>query len=170
MNDGSRWVDGAIARNTGDGKFQASIRTAGIEILADEPLSVGGNGSGPSPYQMLAAALAACTTMTVKLYAERKGWPVTHVETSVEHSRQNDLDPADCFTRRIEIEGEIDTLQKARLMEIADHCPVHRTLTGGARVETLSADAPSRPMSASDHAVDMEALISVGRGSFDFTE
>lgn len=168
MDDGLKTLDEAVAEDTGAGAFQTRIRTAGVEILADEPVAVGGLGSGPSPYQLLGSALASCTTMTIRLYAARKGWPVRRVRTAVGHRRDPDASPADRFTRRISIDGDLDEAQRQRLFEIADRCPVHRTLTSGARVETLLGDALPSAGNATDHVVDMEALIAVGRSSFDF--
>lgn len=170
MTDPAEMMDEAIAEDTGAGDFQTRIRTAGIEIAADEPVAAGGLGSGPTPYQLLASALASCTTMTLRLYATRKGIPVTRIRTAVGHVRDNDRTPADGFTRRIELEGDLDAEQRARLLEIADRCPVHRTLTGGARVETLPGNMRPPAQRATDHAVDLEALIAVGRGSYDFTQ
>lgn len=116
-------------------------------MLADEPASHGGSDLGPSPYQFLAAGLGACTAMTVRMYARRKGWPLDHVAAEVSHSKVHAEDCRDCegkgaqvdlFRRRIRLEGALDAEQRARLMEIADRCPVHRTLERGARVETLA--------------------------------
>lgn len=149
----------AVARDTGAGKFQVAVQVAGVALMLDEPVSVGGLGSGPTPYQMLASALAACTTMTLRVYTLQKGWPVTGIRTLAGHQRQAGAVPADLFTRRIEIEGNLDAAQRTRLLEIADRCPVHRTLTGGARVETELADvvAPTEPAAA--HAADLEHAI-----------
>ncbi len=160
---------GASAEDTGDGRFQVRIATGGISLLADEPVESGGAGSGPTPYELLCSALAACTTMTLRLYAEQKGWPVERVHTQVGHRREPGATPADVFTRHIWISGALDAAQRTRLLEIADRCPVHRTLTGGARVETLAGNAPPPCEQPTAHAVDMEALIAVGRPSFDFT-
>jgi putative redox protein len=162
-----KMLDEAIAEDTGNGRFQASIQAGGIAFLADEPVAAGGLGSGPTPYQLLAAALAACTTMTLRLYIERKGWPVTKVRTMVSHQREPGAAPVDLFRRRIAITGDMDETQIAHLLEIADRCPVHRTLTAGARVETLVSDAPPPADAATAHMVDMEALIAVGRGTWD---
>lgn len=170
MTDAVDTMDEAVAEDTGAGMFQARIRTAGVEILADEPTTAGGLGSGPSPYQLLASALASCTTMTVRLYATRKGWTVRRVRTAVGHDRDRSITPADRFTRRIEIEGDLDVEQRQRLLAIADRCPVHRTLTAGAGVVTTTASTPPKASEAVDHAVDMEALIAVGRGSWDFVQ
>lgn len=163
-------LDGAVAEDTGEGTFQARIRTAGIEFLADEPEAVGGLGTGPSPYQLLASALASCTTMTLRLYATRKGWPVERVRTMVGHRRDPSAATPDIFTRCIVVEGDLDEEQHARMIEMADRCPVHRTLEGGARIETRAGHTTPPAGDATDHAVDMEALIAVGRGSFDFTQ
>ncbi len=162
-------LEEAIAEKTGEGRYQLSVAAGGAHFMADEPEDVGGLGSGPSPYQLLASALAACTTMTLLLYAERKGWDVKVRCTAVGHRKEPGEELPDVFTRRIEFEGDIDPEQKARLLEIADRCPVHRTLTRGARVLTAESGLPeSAP--ATSHMVDMEALIAVGRGSFDFSE
>ncbi|SFR83807.1 OsmC family protein [Sphingomonas jatrophae] len=170
MTDTEPMMDEAIAEDSGAGTFQTCIRTAGIELLADEPVAAGGLGSGPTPYQLLASALAACTTMTVRLYATHKGWPVRRIHTAVGHDRDAKASPPDLFTRRIEIDGDLDPDQRARLLEVADRCPVHRTLTAGARVETSAGRSPAPAQHATAHAVDMEALIAVGRGSFDFVQ
>lgn len=162
-------LDEAIAEKTAEGRFQLAVSAGGAEFLADEPVLAGGLGSGPSPYQLLASALAACTTMTLLLYIERKGWDVKVRCTAVGHRREEGCNPPDIFTRRIEFEGEVEPAQRRRLLEIADRCPVHRTLTKGAWVLTTDADMPTAAP-ATQHMADMEALIAVGRGSFDFTE
>ena len=114
--------------------------------LADEPEGFGGTDRGMSPYGFLAAGLGACTSMTVRMYARRKGWPLAHVSVDVTHDRvhaedaradgEGARDTVDRFTRVVRLEGDLDAEQRARLMEIADRCPVHRTLERGARVET----------------------------------
>lgn len=170
MTEPAASMDEAVAEDTGPGTFQTRIRTAGTEILADEPVSAGGLGTGPTPYQLLASALAACTTMTLRLYATHKNLPLARIRTAVGHSRDAQASPADVFTRRIELEGELDDGQRARLLEIADRCPVHRTLSAGARIETRAGDSPPPAHPATNHMADMEALIAVGRGSFDFVQ
>lgn len=149
----------AIASDTGVGKFQVAVQVAGAALMLDEPVSVGGMGSGPTPYQMLAGALAACTTMTLRVYALQKGWPVTGIRTLAGHQRQAGVAPVDLFTRRIEITGTLDAAQRARMLEIADRCPVHRTLVGGARVETQLADAHAPTEPAAAHAADLDQAI-----------
>ncbi|HSF96384.1 MAG TPA: bifunctional alpha/beta hydrolase/OsmC family protein [Thermohalobaculum sp.] len=117
-------------------------------LLADEPVSHGGTDAGPSPYQFLSAGLGACTAMTARMYARRKGWPLEHVSVDVTHDKVHAADCADCpdktarideFRRVIRLEGELDADQRAKLMEIADKCPVHRTLEGQIRVRTEAA-------------------------------
>ncbi len=113
-------------------------------MLADEPKAYGGANRGMSPYQFLAAGLGACTSMTIRLYARRKGWPLAHVMVEVTHNKVHaqdcvhctEADKIDLFTRRVTLEGKLDAEQRARLLEIADRCPVHRTLSAAARIET----------------------------------
>jgi putative redox protein len=134
-----------LVEETGAGKFQVQVTASGERFLADEPADVGGLGSGPSPHQLVAAGLGACTAMTVRLYAERKGWPLKRVRVRVAHQKDADQTPADRFDRLIAFEGPLDGQQTARLFEIADKCPVHRTLERGARITTapLPAEDPT---------------------------
>jgi putative redox protein len=116
-------------------------------LLADEPADLGGSDRGPTPYGLLAAALGACTSMTLRLYARRKGWPLAEVGVDVEHDRIHAADAGDdgkgrgidLFRRTIRLDGPLDADQRARLLEIAGKCPVHRTLVAGAKVETALA-------------------------------
>ncbi|WP_425044281.1 alpha/beta fold hydrolase [Primorskyibacter sp. S87] len=119
--------------------------------LADEPLSYGGTNRGMTPYGFVAAGLGACTSMTIRMYARRKGWPLTDVSVDVSHDKVHAQDAnqggtgrVDLFTRRIRLGGPLDTEQTKKLLEIADKCPVHRTLEHGARVETELLE-PSEP-------------------------
>ncbi len=112
--------------------------------LADEPLAYGGTNKGMSPYGFLAAGLGACTSMTIRMYARRKGWPLDHVSVDVSHDKVHAQDAStakqdriDVFRRQIRLTGNLDDIQRQRLLEIADKCPVHRTLEHGARVETV---------------------------------
>lgn len=118
---------------TGKGKYQVEARVGDAAILIDEPVSVGGLGTGPNPYNLLSAALGACTTMTVRLYADRKGWPLRHVTASVRHTRASAA-ARDAFDIEIALDGTLDEAQRARLMEIAEKCPVHLSLARGADV------------------------------------
>ncbi|MGB3314484.1 MAG: bifunctional alpha/beta hydrolase/OsmC family protein [Albidovulum sp.] len=116
--------------------------------LADEPEAYGGTNRGMTPYGFLAAGLGACTSMTIRMYARRKEWPLTHVRVDVSHDKVHAEDCVDCdkggkidlFRRAITLEGDLDDDQRARLLEIADKCPVHRTLEASSRVETTLAD------------------------------
>lgn len=125
------------------GHLQNRIRAGVHRLTADEPVAAGGGDTGPDPYALLAAALGACTSMTLRLYADRKGLPVTRLTVDVKHDRIHAADCAECETRegRIDhfavslgIEGPIDADQRQRLLEIAARCPVHRTLVGQARI------------------------------------
>lgn len=118
---------------TGLGKYQVEARVNGSAFLIDEPVSVGGLGSGPNPYDLLGAALGACTTMTIRLYANHKGWALRRVETAVRHSRAA-LNARDHFQLDIALEGDLDADQRRRILEIAERCPVHQTLARGSDV------------------------------------
>lgn len=114
-------------------------------ITADEPEDVGGNDFGPTPYQLLASSLAACTAMTLRMYANRKGWDVKEIKVHVNHTKRYSDDAAqdnrvgariECFERLVEVEGDIDEIQRNRLIEIATKCPVHKTLEGEITITT----------------------------------
>ena len=123
-----------LIAETGLGKYQVEARMGDAALLIDEPLEAGGLGSGPNPYDLISAAVGACTTMTVRLYANRKGWPLTRVRTAVRHSRAG-LEARDRFELALTLEGTLDDAQRARLMEIAERCPVHLTLARGSEVQ-----------------------------------
>jgi putative redox protein len=147
-----------LVAETGLGKYQVEARAGDATILIDEPVSAGGLGSGPNPYNLLSAALGACTTMTIRLYAERKGWPLTHVETAVRHSRAG-LQARDRFELDIALDGALDEGQRARLMEVAERCPVHLTLARGSDVATAllpAAQAVPQPASGTGHVACMQ--------------
>lgn len=133
----------AEAEETGLGKFQLALRSGGSRWLADEPTSAGGLGSGPTPYDLLSSALAACTTMTLRHYADIKGWPVTRIRTVVNHRKDTALSPSDIFSRRIAIDGAIKPAQRAQLIEMAQRCPVHRTLEQGVRFDSAQDETPT---------------------------
>jgi uncharacterized OsmC-like protein len=132
---------------SGEGLLQ-HIAAGRHTLVADEPVSAGGTDQGPSPYELLAAALGACTSMTLLLYARNKGWPLSRVVVTVRHERIHAADCADCETkegrldqlrREIALEGALEPAQRARLFEIADRCPVHRTLRNEIRILTNAA-------------------------------
>jgi putative redox protein len=134
-----------VVQETGEGKFTQRIAAGAHQLRADEPESVGGDDSGPGPYDLVLAGLGACTSMTLRLYAERKGWPLSRVTVTLTHDKIHAEDCADCETksgrldrieRRLSIEGEIDDEQRARLLDIAVKCPVQRTLESEVVVTT----------------------------------
>lgn len=146
------------AAETGRGKFQLQIRTGRHLLFADEPDSFGGLDSGPSPFQLLSCALAACMTMTVRLYADRKGWAVRRIRTAVGHSRQLDQEPRDRFDVRLAFEGELDIEQRARMVEIAGKCPMHKALTEGAHFTFMESPEPAPAEPPEAHAEAMERV------------
>jgi putative redox protein len=129
---------GEITRvaETGLGRYQVEARVGQAAFLIDEPAEVGGLGSGPNPYNLLSAALGACKTMTIRLYANRKDWPLKHVEVAVRH-RRSDLNARDIFDVDVTLQGALDDTQRAKLMEIGGRCPVSITLTRGADVHSV---------------------------------
>jgi uncharacterized OsmC-like protein len=138
-----------VVRETRNSKFQQTVSVGPHRILADEPVAAGGEDSGPGPYDLLLASLGACTSMTMRLYADRKALPLERVTVTLKHNKIHAEDCAECETRvgmldRIDrviaIEGTLDTEQRAKLMEIADKCPVHRTLTSEVHIVTRPAD------------------------------
>ncbi|WP_205611504.1 bifunctional alpha/beta hydrolase/OsmC family protein [Burkholderia sp. Nafp2/4-1b] len=129
--------DGVLAEETGVGLFQLSMRSGKHSFLADEPESVGGLASGLSPYEFVSAGLAACTVMTMRMYARRKGIPLVRASTRVTHSKRADQTPADLFTRTIALHGPLNDEQREKLLSIADRCPVDLTLVRGSDVSTF---------------------------------
>jgi uncharacterized OsmC-like protein len=139
-----------IVRETGHGSFQQEIISGAHKLIADEPTETGGLGSGLGPYDLLLAALGACTSMTLRLYADRKKFPLKRTEVRLRHHRIYANDCAECETKegmidRIEcaitLEGDLNAEQRAKLMEIADKCPVHRTLTSEINIRTVEEPA-----------------------------
>ncbi len=139
-----------LVEETGAGKLQVRVQVGQHSFLADEPVAVGGLGSGPNPYDLLAAALGTCKSMTMRLYAERKGWPLQRARVTVRHGKIHAADCADCETREgrvdefqceITLEGALDAEQRARIFEIAERCPVHRTLTSEVKIRASLAPA-----------------------------
>ncbi|MEP3430368.1 MAG: bifunctional alpha/beta hydrolase/OsmC family protein [Roseibium sp.] len=141
--------EGVDVVETGQGKYQSMVASGPHRMISDEPLGVGGLDSGPSPYGYLSAALGACTTMTLRMYADRKKLSVDRIGTRVLHGKVHATDCEDCsedlkdrngkidrFERLITLEGDLDQETRARMLEIADKCPVHRTLEAGAAVVT----------------------------------
>jgi putative redox protein len=126
----------SIADDTGHGGLQLLIGAGPARFVADGPADAGGLDLGPTPHEIVAAGLAACTAQTLRLYAGRKAWPLAAVHVEVTHNRKAGETPADTFNRRIHLDGALDDDQRARLMQIAEMCPVHRLLIAGARIMT----------------------------------
>ena len=131
--------EGAVQVETLTGPFAQAVTTGRHNFVADEPVKVGGDDAGPSPYDLLLSGLGACTSMTLSMYARRKGWALTHVSVRLEHERLHAKDCEQCpevdgkverITKRISVRGDLDAEQRQRLLEIAERCPVNRTLLG----------------------------------------
>lgn len=133
-----------IVRGHGSG-FAQEILAGRHHLRADEPALAGGGDTGPSPYEFLLAALGACTSMTLGMYARRKAWPLEDITVHLRHSKIHAVDCAECETkdgmldrieRDIQVGGVLSDEQRAKLLEIADKCPVHRTLTSEIQIHT----------------------------------
>jgi putative redox protein len=121
------------------GNLRHEIDAGSHTFYADEPVDAGGDNTGPNPYELLLGALGTCTSMTLLMYARRKNWPLEDVEVRLSHRRDYKKDCEECeqtsakldvIERRITLKGPLDETQRLRLLEIAEKCPVHRTLTG----------------------------------------
>ena len=131
---------------TGEGRFANLVRAGHHRLAADEPEASGGGDRGPSPYDYLLAALGACTSMTLRMYAGQKKWPLTGVSVKLTQQRLHARDCADCasagdtriteITREITLRGDLSDEQRIQLLEIAEKCPVHRTLTGEIKIRS----------------------------------
>ena len=137
--------DTVVVSDAGTGPYGQRIAVGGHQLIADEPTVVGGADHGPTPYDLLLASLGACTAITVRMYAERKGWPLRNITVRLRHQRIHANDCASCETstgqldhieREIHFEGELSDEQRARLLDIAERCPVHRTLHSEVLVST----------------------------------
>src|SRR5437870_3249285 len=145
-----------VVRGNASG-FLQEIVSGGHQLRADEPVSVGGGGSAPGPYDYLLVGLGACTSMTVGLYARSKKWPLENINVSLRHSRVHAKDCAECETKdgmldRIDVEvglgGALTGEQRAKLLEIAAKCPVHRTLKSEINIRLRTAPSGSLRESA----------------------
>ena len=131
---------------TGTGTYTREITAGRHRLLADEPRPIG-DDAGPTPYDLLLAGLGACTSMTVRMYADRKGWPLEQVRVTLRHTRIHAEDCAECETKKgwidhidldVELSGDLDDDQRQLLLHIAERCPVHQTLTSEVHITTTS--------------------------------
>lgn len=125
--------------------FRTDVEVGGHHLVVDEPIAVGGADAGPTPYEMLLAGLGACTVMTLRIYADRRKWPLERARVTLQHRKVHAQDCVDCdkrdakmdvIDRIIFLEGQLDEEQRAKLIEIAERCPVHQTLKGKIQVNT----------------------------------
>ncbi|HXS07837.1 MAG TPA: OsmC family protein [Rhizomicrobium sp.] len=147
-----------LVAETGLGRYQVEVRVGKTAFLADEPVDVGGLGSGPNPYDLLNAALGACKTMTIRLYANRKNWPLKRAQVAVRHRRAA-LNAQDIFDVEVTLEGALDESQRAKLMEIADRCPVSVTLTRGSEVRSMLKPPASALPEPAEGAAHMNCML-----------
>jgi uncharacterized OsmC-like protein/pimeloyl-ACP methyl ester carboxylesterase len=142
-------VRATLSREADSGRFATDIAAGRHRLRADEPVGLGGADTGPGPYELLLAALGACTAMTLRMYADQKKWPLDTVRVDLKHDKVHAADCAECETRDgrvdsiervLHIEGALDAAQRARLVEIADKCPVHRTLHSEVLIHTRAAE------------------------------
>ncbi|MFW5641105.1 MAG: alpha/beta fold hydrolase [Thermodesulfobacteriota bacterium] len=144
--------DHRVVARTGKSGYRTEISASGHDLIADEPKSLGGSDMGPNPYDYLAAGLGACTTMTLRMYADRKEWPLDEIVARLKHQKVHADACEDCETksgkldeidREIEVIGDLSEEQRKRLLEIADKCPVHRTLHSEIKIRTrIKAENP----------------------------
>jgi putative redox protein len=123
----------AVVSRFGSGHFQQALEVGNDHFVSDIDEAKGGNSSGPSPHEYLGAALAACTGMTLKMYAQRKSWDLQDAIVTVDIERVNDIEK---FKRSIKLVGVVNAEQSQRLLEIANKCPVHKALTGTIEINT----------------------------------
>ena len=143
-HDGALPADTVTVTDSGTGTYTQQITAGRHHFTSDEPRPIG-DDAGPTPYDLLLAGLGACTSMTVRMYANRRGWPLEHVAVALRHRRIHAEDCVECETtkgwidhidREVELAGDLDDTQRQRLLQIAERCPVHQTLTSEVRIAT----------------------------------
>ena len=142
--DEREWISATV----GASGYRTDVQAGPHSFIADEPIALGGSGLGPTPYELLLGALSSCMAMTLRMYADRKGWPLQSVtiQLRTDSAHQKDCERCDTtdvgpprIARRIELAGPLSDEQRTRLLQIADRCPVKQTLERGLRVESVSA-------------------------------
>jgi uncharacterized OsmC-like protein len=145
--DGGAWVTSRVGRTP----YRTDVSARGFGFTTDEPYALGGTDAGPTPYEYLLGALGGCTAITLRMYADRKGWPLEGVEVSLRTARSHEKDCEECeksavgitrLERKIDLRGPLDDEQRRRLMQMADRCPVKQTMERGLQMETLT-EAPA---------------------------
>lgn len=129
-----------VVAENGKGRYQQAVTTGQHQLIADEPASMGGGDAGPDPFAYVMAGLGACTSITLRMYAERKGLALTQISVVISHDKiEVDGARRDRFNRLITLEGELSDEQRKRMLEIANKCPVHRLLSQSALIESALA-------------------------------
>ena len=164
-------MSGVTVESKADRPFTVTAVAANHLFFVDEPKALGGDDSGPAPYDYLLAALGSCTAMTLRMYAKRKGWPLEGIAIRLSHDRIQETDGgrsehhssrSERITCEIELTSEIDASQREKLIKIAAKCPVHRTLLGGVQIVDRLADAPIPGNPPPDEAVETQAEATGG--------
>ena len=133
-------TDVVVVAENGKGRYQQAVTVGQHQLLADEPVDVGGTDAGPAPFDFVMAGLGACTSMTLRMYAERREFPLTHVSVSLSYDKVTvDGVARDHIQRTITLEGELSDEQRQRLLEIANKCPVHRALSQSLLIDSAIA-------------------------------
>jgi putative redox protein len=162
MSDPSESHKTVVVRETQNGPFQVEIRSGGVSFLADQSPAVGGRGSGPDPYDLLCGALGACTSMTVRLFANQRIWPLSRVRVAVTYLGKIGT-KQECFERILALDGDLTADQRSQLLAIAEGCPVHAALTGRCTVLTTFGDIGTAEEEArsvqNDHSIAMQARL-----------
>ncbi len=120
-----------VVSENGQGRYQQEVRAGQHRLIADEPAEMGGNDAGPAPFDFLMSGLGACTSMTLRMYAERKELPLTGISVELQHEKiEIDGSKRDQISRSIRLDGPLNDEQRQRMLEIAGKCPVHRAISG----------------------------------------
>jgi len=162
VSDPSETHKTVVVCETQNGPFQVEITSGGLSFLADQSPAVGGRGGGPDPYDLLCGALGACTSMTVRLFADQRTWPLSRVRVAVTYLGKNGTNQ-ECFERILALDGDLTADQRSQLLAIAEGCPVHVALTGRCAVATSFGDTGNAEEEAravlNDHFIAMQARL-----------